>query len=206
MISSISKKNSLFYLVVISFWLLSFLPAFAQADSLKGQVQAFENSLSAKFEKEYLNIAKRDLGAIDETEFEWREQFLLEAKEKAEDNLGSNRRFKYYINVYKYATVTDRQYALKFWLENFIEGEELRAGRDKRTLRYATPTLILINPTHIIICNYDCRYFSYEDFDLWKDRLLEHFETSETMVIEVQCDGPVEWTKRAPDPKTRGLF
>lgn len=205
MTSSTPPKNNTYLLTLVA-WLFFYLPLFAQADTLKDQIQAFENSLSAKFKKEYLNIAKRDLGGIDQTSFEWREQFLLEAKEKAEDNLGSNRRFKYYIDIYKYATETDRQYALKYWLEDFIEGEELRPGRDKRSLRYATPTLILINPTNIIICNYDCRYYSYEDFDVWKDRLLEHFETSETMVIEVLCDGPVEWTKRAPNPKNRGLF
>ena len=180
--------------------------SFAQTDTLRNQISSFESSLSAQFDKEYLNITKRNLGSIDETEYEWREQFMLEAKEKTEDNLGSKRKHKYYFEIYKYATIKDRQYALKFWLDNFIEGETLRPSRDKRTLRYATPSIILINPTSIVICNYDCRYYNYEDFDVWKDRLLKYFETSETMVIEVLCDGPVEWTKRAPDPKIRGLF
>jgi hypothetical protein len=198
----------------LNLWLLIAILAssktWAQApshqDSLTKQIAQFENSLANNFKKEFLNIAQRDLGGISETDYAWKEAFLMEAKDKKEDNLGSRKRFKYYFTIYGYQTVKDRQYALKYWLDNFIERETLRPGRDKRTLRYATPAIILINPKSIVVCNYDCRYYFYDDFDQWKERLLEQFESDQTMVIEVLCDGPVKWTKRAPDPKSRGLF
>ncbi len=200
------KINASLLIFCLFLGLSSFSSAQAQKDTLKIQIESFVNELNGQYEKEYLNIANRDLGGIDDTEYEYREEFMLEAKEKKEDQLGSRKRFRYFFKIYKYQNLKDRQYALQYWLDNFIENETLRPGRDKRSLRYATPTIILINPTNIVVCNFDCRYYDYDEFDVWKDRLLNHFETNETMVIEVLCDGPVEWTKRAPDPKTRGLF
>ena len=76
-----------------------------------------------------------------------------------------------------------------------------------RTYPYGTPTIILINDEEIIVCNYKCSDYSEENFEAWGDRLLQYFGADNTMVIEIGCEGPLRWTKNAPDPKdARKLF
>ena len=179
----------------------------AQIEELKQTVEAFKNEHSEEYEVKFLNIAERDLGMIDDTYPAWKDKFLLKAKNKSANNLGSKSYQKFYVNVYAYETLKDRQYALKDWMEEFLEGEAIRPGREMRSYDYATPTLILINDTEIIILNYKCSDFSDDNFEYWEDELLKYFGKDNSMLIEVLCGGPLKWTKNAPDPReTRGLF
>ena len=178
----------------------------AQSDTLKQQIASFKADLKESHEIKTLNLDKRKLGAIDETEFDWRTEFRLDSREKIENNLGYKTDRKIYFNIFEYASELDRQYALKFWMENFIEGKSIRPARQVRSYEYAIPTIILINPTNIVVANYECKYYEYDNFKFWKNKMLEHFGTNETIVIEIECDGPLEWTKNSPDPKNRGLF
>jgi hypothetical protein len=34
-----------------------------------------------------------------------------------------------------------------------------------------------------------------------RKEMLTYFGSPESMIIEVGCDGPLEWTKNPPDPK-----
>jgi hypothetical protein len=179
----------------------------ALSDSLKSQINLFINDQSATHEKDYLNINKREIGGLEDEVFMWSDKFRLESIEEFENTLGYTTERKIYFNFYFYETESDRQYALKNWMENFIEGKSIRASRPVRTYKYATPTIILINKQSIIICNYPCKYFDEDNYDYWKKSLMKYFgNRRETMLIEVQCNGPLEWTKNAPDPKVRGLF
>lgn len=178
------------------------LGSYAQSEELKQKISAFKSDLEG-YEMKYLNIGDRELGSIYETGFDWKDEFMLKALEKQQNNLGSNGYPKFYFSIFSYETIDDRKYALKDWMESFIEGSTLRAGRDIRTLQYATPTIILINDLEIITCNYKCKDYSEDNFDTWKDMLLKYFGADNTMVLEVMCDGPVEWTKNVPDPKDR---
>lgn len=180
--------------------------ASAQSEEMKQKISAFKSDQEVTYEMKYLNIADRNLGGIDETGYEWKDEFMLKTKERVETNLGRKSHLKFYFSIYGYETLTDRQYALKDWMDSFIEGETMRAGRDKRTFNYGKPTLILINDTEIIICNYDCSDYTEDNFEKWEDDLLRYFGHDNTIVIEIYCDGPLKWTKNAPDPKTRGLF
>lgn len=184
----------------------SSLCASAQSDTLKQQLASFKTNLNETHKIKTLNLDKRNLGSIYDTEFEWRTEFRLDSREKIENNLGYKTDREVYFNIFEYATELDRQYALKFWMENFIEEKSIRASRPVRSYQYAVPTIILINPTNIVIANYECKYYDYDNFKFWKEKMLEHFGSDNTMVIEIECDGPLEWTKNAPDPKTRGLF
>lgn len=173
----------------------------------KAEIEQFVAELSSDYEKKTLNLRKREIGSLENEPFAWKEYFMLESKEEFENNLGYTTEREYFFLFYHYATVEDRQYALKYWLEDFIEGEQVRPGRPVRTYDYAIPTLILINPTNIIILNYECKYYDEYDFDDWKDQMIETFgDRAETMVIEIECGGPLKWSLNAPDPKVRGLF
>jgi len=179
----------------------------ALSDSLKSKISLFVSDYASTHEKDYLNIPKRDLGGLEDEVFMWSDKFRLESKEEFKNTLGYTTERKTYFNFYFYESETDRQYALKNWMDSFIEGKSIRAARPVRTFKYATPTIILINKQSIIICNYECKYFDEDDFDNWKKSVMKYFgDRRETMMIEIQCDGPLEWTKNAPDPKVRGLF
>jgi hypothetical protein len=175
----------------------------AQSEELKQKLSAFADDHAEAYEKKYLNIADREIGSIDETGYDWKDKFMLKSKEKAMNSLGNESRQKFYFAFYSYETLEDRQYGLKDWMGNFIEGKSLRPGRKVRTYEYATPTIILINDTEIMICNYKCSDFSEDNFKYWKKTMLTYFGEENTMVIELECDGPLEWTKNAPDPKSR---
>ncbi len=179
----------------------------SSGDSLKIAIQNFIDSHQGDYEKKYLNIRKREIGGLENEPFAWKEFFMLESKEEFENNLGYETEREFYFLFYHYETETDRQYALKYWMEDFIEGEKIRPSRPVRSYDYAIPTIILINPQNIIICNYACKYYDEDNYESWKDSLVEHFgDKQETMVIEIECDGPLKWTLNAPDPKVRGLF
>lgn len=196
---------SLNALKITTAFILCFLihsSSFGQSEELKQKISAFKSDLEG-YEMKYLNIGERELGSIYKTDFSWKDEFMLKAIEKQENNLGNNGYPKFYFSTFSYETIDDRKYALKDWMESFIEGSTLRAGRDMRSLQYATPTIILINDLEIITCNYRCKDYSEENFDYWRDLLLKYFAEDNTMVIEIMCDGPVEWTKNAPDPKDR---
>lgn len=175
----------------------------AQNAEMKQTISALKTDLGDKYDLKYLNIADRNLGSIDKTDYAWKDEFMLKSKEKEENNLGNHSYQKFYFSIFGYETLEDRQYALADWMKDFIEGETLKAGRDMRTFDYATPTLILINNTEIIICNYKCSDYSEDNFDYWKKKMLQYFEEDNTMVIEILCNGPLKWTKNAPDPKQR---
>jgi len=176
--------------------------SFAQSEELKQKISAFKSDLEA-YEMKYLNINDRDLGSIDQTGYAWKDEFMLKSIEKEENNIGNKSYAKYYFSIFAYETLEDRQYGLKDWMADFINGEALRPGRDMRTYTEATPTIILINDLEIITCNYKCSDFSDEGFDKWKDMLLKYFGADNTIVIEIMCDGPLKWTKNAPDPRER---
>lgn len=180
----------------------------AQSDSLKAQVANFKTKHQEKHQLKYLNIEQRELGGLDDTEPAYRDRFMLESKEEYENSLGYTTERDVYFDVLGYASVRDRQYALEYWMEEFIEGAKLRPARPIRKLRYAVPTIILINPQSIIVCSFDCKFYTEAHFDHWKTQIWESFATDQekSMLLEVQCDGPVAWTKNPPDPKARGLF
>ena len=186
----------------IILFLLSASISFAQSEELKQKISAFKSDLEA-YEMKYLNINDRDLGSIDQTGYDWKDEFMLKSKEKEENNIGNKSYAKYYFSIFAFETLEDRQYGLKDWMANFINSEAIRPGRDMRTYPEATPTIILINDLEIITCNYKCSDFSDDGFYHWKDMLLKYFGADNTIVIEIMCDGPLKWTKNAPDPKDR---
>ena len=179
---------------------------FSQTEELKQKLSAFASDHEADYEKKYLNIADRELGSIDDSDYEWKDKFMLKSNEKKESDLGRKSYHKFYFSFYAYETFEDRQYALKDWMSDFIEGQSIRAGRTVKKYEYATPTIILINKTEIMICNYNCSIYSEENFKYWRKTLLKYFQTDDTMVIEIGCEGPLEWTKNAPDPKNRKVM
>lgn len=196
-IYSIFRNTIPFIAVVLS------LSVAGQNEDLQQRIAAFVESHNPQFEKKYLNISKKDFGAIDQATHSYNSYFELKSREKRTDNLENSTYFEYYFEWYGFEGVDDRNWAMKAWLKDFLEGKTVRAGRPVRSYPYVTPTLVLINELDISILNYKCSQYSEEDFKQWKKSMLKFFGNDDTVVIEIGCEGPLEWTQNAPDPKSR---
>lgn len=182
---------------------LAGLSLFAQHEELAQRCEAFVADHSEDYEKKYLNISTPPIGDIDDTDYEFAERFMLQSRERVESNLENNIYAKYYVNVYGFGDEYDLDWAMKQWLKDFIAGESVRPGRDKRTYEYAHPTIIIINSDNIAILNYECQLYDHDSFQEWRTKMLSYFGDANSTVIEVGCNGPLEWTKNPPDPRDR---
>lgn len=175
----------------------------AQHEDLQQRMDAFAEAQKEKFEKRYLNVKKKDLGGIDQAPNAFNSFYELKSHERMDDLLGNSSYFEYYLEVFAYDSEADRDWALKTWFKSFLEGKSIRPGRPVRTYPFGKPTLVLINGTDVIIFTFKCSQFNEDSFKTWKKELLKFFGNDDTIVLELQCEGPLEWTKNAPDPKDR---
>lgn len=193
----------IFSLSIASLILLAFTYQPPQHEELAQKVEAFIEEHSEDYEKKYLNIDDPEIGDIENTDHIFADRFMLKSKERVMSNLDREIYAKYYVNVYGYYDETERDYAMKHWLKNFIEDETIRPGRDKRSYEYATPTVIIINSDNIAVLNYECALFDRDSFHAWREKMLSYFGDVHSIVIEVECGGPLKWTKNPPDPTDR---
>ncbi len=178
---------------------------FSQNEEFIQNINSFVAEADSAFVKKELNIANPDLGVIYEQDHDWTKSFLLKAKSKKLNNIGNTAYGKYYFSFYTYPDVTERDYAVKFWLADFIEGEAIRPGREMRTYPDAKPTIVIINETSIAILTYSCKWEDEygDELKAWRKTMLTWFGSPASVVIEVGCNGPLKWSKNPPDAKDR---
>jgi len=177
----------------------------AQHEEFKQNITSFVAEMDSVFEKKDLNISEQDIGAINDQEHDWSKSFMLKSKIKELNNIGNKGYAKYYFSFYTYPDVTERDYAMKYWLADFIEGEAIRPGRDMRTYPEGKPTIVIINETSIAVLTYACKWNDEEGdaFKAWRKTMLTWFGSPASVVIEVGCNGPLDWSKNPPDAKDR---
>ncbi|KAB2810248.1 hypothetical protein [Phaeocystidibacter luteus] len=179
------------------------LASTAQHEELSQKLEAFAADHSEDYEKKTLNLDDPEIGDIEETNFTFSERYMLKSKERVMSNLDREIYARYYINAYAYYDEAERDYAMQYWLQNFIEGQSVRPGRDIRTYDYATPTIVIINETSIIVLNYECALYDRDSFREWRNKMLNYFGDPNSVIIEIKCGGPLEWTKNPPDRRDR---
>lgn len=192
-----------FKITLISSFLLALSSnsAKAQNEEFKQLINAFVEAKSADFEKKDLNVTEPDLGQLPNTNHIYRSFFVLRASEKSVNNIGNRSKLKLNCSFYAYENAEEKDYALSYWFKNFMEGQRITVGRTVRTYKNAQPTIIVINATNICIMSFDCKNYDLDLFrDLKKD-MLTYFGDDDSMVIEIRCEGPLDWTKNPPDPK-----
>lgn len=197
-----TMKNRITHLMLFALMILGG-NLFGQHEELKQRVEAFIADHKENYEKKFLNISDPKIGDIENTEHDFAERFMLKGKASITDNLDREVREEIYVNIYAYPDDNYRDYALKYWFDNFIEGGSIRPGRDTKKLQYATPTIIIINKDNVCILNYKCSLFFEDSFRVWRKKMLQYFGDEMSTIIEIGCDGPVQWTKNPPDPKDR---
>jgi hypothetical protein len=200
--SRLNTVTPALYLLLVLFIMVGY-SASAQHEELKQNIDAFVDAKSTDFEKKYLNEKEPDYGELANTNFDFHDFFELRANEKTENNIGNNVRLKLQCSFYGYENETERNYALSFWFKNFIQGKRITPGRTVRTYQGAEPTIIIINEDHIVVISFACTSYDPDLFRDLRKELVAFFGNVDSMVAEINCDGPLDWTKNAPDPKDR---
>ena len=188
---------------VLSAMLIIGPTAHAQHEELQQNLAAFEEYLAADYEKKTLNVTEPSWGALNDSEPDWHEFFQLKAKEKREDNLGRNGYRKIDVALYAWHREEDGNWALKTWMERFLEDRKIRPGRTIRIYEYGKPTVIIMDTSFVVIAQMDCSDYFDDEFKDWVKTVERFFSSGKAMTLELRCEGPLEWTKNAPDPKAK---
>ncbi len=178
--------------------------ATAQTSDLQQRIRGFQSELAATYAVKTLNLQGESLGALEKEEPAFQTHFKLEAKEKSEDNLGRSTKLNAHIQVFEFETSDDLNWAMKRWMPDFIDHNAVKPGRDSKSLPHADPAIVVVEGTVITVLTLPCSQFDLDRFRTWRKQLLTYFGGASSVVIEVQgCEGPLLWTKNAPDPKDR---
>lgn len=177
------------------------LLTFAQTEELKQRTALFSQEQSAKYKVKELNGSEPDYGVLSETQYVFHQYYQLKQIEKEVNELGNNVRPKYDLSTFAYEDQEELKYALKFWFKEFIGNKRITPGRDYRTVDHVEPAIIIIEGTSISILTLSCYATDIDEFRDWRSAMLGVFGSPNAMVVEIGCNGPIEWTKNAPDPK-----
>lgn len=151
-----------------------------------------------------LNLKGENLGALEAEETATHTHFKMEARQKSEDNLGRSVKRSVHVQIFSFESIDDLNWAMKRWLPDFIDHSAVRPGRDVKNVPNVDPSVVVIDGTSIAVLTLSCSQFDLESFRDWRQRMLTYFGSASAVVIEVQgCEGPLMWTKNAPDPKDR---
>tara|TARA_B100000780_G_scaffold278487_1_gene252170 strand:- start:5800 stop:6387 length:588 start_codon:yes stop_codon:yes gene_type:complete len=177
---------------------------FGQNEDLLQRINAFKTDHSIDYKIKSFNIGGERLGSIEYEESDFETRFKLEGRNKTKDNLDRNVRFDIYINIYEFVDQEELNWVMKRWLKNFIDGNQIRPGRDTRTVPHANPSIIIIEKERVSILNQPCTQFEPISFREWRSKMLTYFGSPSSIIIEIGgCEGPLNWTKNAPDPRDR---
>jgi hypothetical protein len=190
----------------LTFILLSIasISIWGQSNDLQQRIHGFQTDLKEGYVVKTLNLNGENLGALEAEETATRTHFKMEAREKSEDNLGRSIKRSVHVHVFSFESLDDLNWAMKRWLPDFIDHSAVRPGRDVKNVPNVDPSVVVIDGTSIAVLTQSCSQFDLESFRDWRQRMLTYFGSAAAVVIEVQgCEGPLMWTKNAPDPKDR---
>jgi hypothetical protein len=177
------------------------LVTFAQTEELKQRTALFLQEQSSKYKVKELNGSEPNYGVLGETQYVFHQYYQLKQIEKEVNELGNSVRPKYDLSTFAYENEEEMKYALKFWFKEFIGNKRITPGRDYRTVDHVEPAIVIIDGTSISILTLSCYATDIDEFRDWRSAMLGVFGSPNAMVVEIGCNGPIEWTKNAPDPK-----
>jgi len=181
--------------------LIAPLISVAQTEELGQRTELFLAEQGSKFKIKELGGSEPNYGVLDQTNFIEHQYYQLKQIDKEVNELGNNVRPKYDLSTFAYENEEELKYALKFWFKEFIGNKRITPGRDYRTVDHIQPGIIVIDKNYIAILTLSCYATDINEFREWRSNMLGVFGSPNAMIIELGCDGPIEWTKNAPDPK-----
>jgi len=181
--------------------LIAPLISVAQTEELGQRTELFLAEQESQFKIKELGGSEPNYGVLDQTNFIEHQYYQLKQIEKEVNELGNNIRPKYDLSTFAYENEEELKYALKFWFKEFIGNKRITPGRDYRTVDHIQPGIVVIDKNYIAILTLSCYATDINEFREWRSNMLGVFGSPNAMIIELGCDGPIEWTKNAPDPK-----
>jgi len=189
-------KNFILALITFSAIQLS-----GQVEELNQRTQLFISEVGDRYKVKSINGNEPEYGVLPETEFIQHQYYQLKQIKKELNELGNKVRPTYHLSTFAYENDEELLYALKFWFKSFIGDKRITPGRDYRRVDHVVPAIIIIEKNYITILTMSCYATDIEEFRQWRSDMLGVFGGPNSMVVEIGCEGPIEWTKNAPDPK-----
>ena len=173
-------------------------------EELNQNCSAFAADLGSNFQRKELNVSTLRLGGLNlDDAAQWSQVELVE-KAKRANNLGNKVKFSVTLTAVHYASVEDRDWAVKNWLKAFLGPTAVRPGRDTKSVPEAPPGIVVINDQSILLLTLPCAQYDAQSFRDWRTKMAQYFSTETSVIIDLDgCEGPLIWTKNAPDPKDR---
>jgi hypothetical protein len=173
-------------------------------EELAQNSSAFQNDLGANFTGKNLNINTLRLGGLVREEAANSAQIELIEKSKRTNNLNNKVKFSVTLTVLYYNSLDDRDWAVKNWLKAFMGETAVRPGRNTKSVPGAPPGIVVINEQSIVLLTFPCAQYDAQAFREWRSKMVQYFATEPSVVLELDgCEGPLNWTKNAPDPTDR---
>lgn len=189
-------KNFILALITFSAIQLS-----GQVEELNQRTQLFISEVGDRYKVKSINGNEPEYGVLPESEFIQHQYYQLKQIKKELNELGNKVRPTYHLSTFAYENDEELLYALKFWFKSFIGDKRITPGRDYRRVDHVVPAIIIIEKNYITILTMSCYATDIEEFRQWRSDMLGVFGGPNSMVVEIGCEGPIEWTKNAPDPK-----
>lgn len=189
-------KNFILALITFSAIQLS-----GQVEELNQRTQLFISEVGDRYKVKSINGNEPEYGVLPETEFIQHQYYQLKQIKKELNELGNKVRPTYHLSTFAYENDEELLYALKFWFKSFIGDKRITPGRDYRRVDHVVPAIIIVEKNYITILTMSCYATDIEEFRQWRSDMLGVFGGPNSMVVEIGCEGPIEWTKNAPDPK-----
>jgi hypothetical protein len=80
----------------------------------------------------------------------------------------------------------------------------VRPGRNTKSVPGAPPGIVVISEQSIVLLTFPCAQYDAQSFREWRSKMAQYFATETSVILELDgCEGPLNWTKNAPDPKDR---
>lgn len=183
--------------------ILSLLPlgVLAQSEELKQRTSLFLEEQKDAFKAKSSGSTEPRYGVLNETQYVDHQYYQLKQIEKEVNELGNSVRPKYDLSTFCYEDKDELMYALKFWFKEFIGDKRITPGRDYKTVDHIKPAIIIIENNYISILTLSCYATDIDEFRDWRNSMLGVYGSPTAIVVEIGCNGPIKWTKNAPDPK-----
>lgn len=173
-------------------------------EELAQNCTAFKNDLGSEYVGKDLNISTLRLGGLTREEAANSLQVELIEKTKRVNNLNNKVKFSVTLTALYYNSIEDRDWAVKNWLKAFLGETAVRPGRDTKSVPGAPPGIIVINDQSIVLLTFPCAQYDAQAFREWRTRVTQYFSNETSVILDLDgCEGPLIWTKNAPDPKDR---
>lgn len=196
--------SKLEFLATLLFF-IAFQPViFCQEINVENTVSYYLESVESIYDVKRLNLKPRDIGSIFETEHVYTDFFQLRSIDKVPNSLIQNKRLKIYMHVFSYESEYLLENALRFWFDNFVAGEQIRPGRMLRGYDNARPMYVIINGVDVFMADIDCKSYDEDGWKKLTKSLRNHFDPNRSaIIIEVMCNGPLEWKQNPPNFRKR---